>query len=570
MATTGRLNAASKRWRTLINSPTWLRDATTVTSPWRLGFWFLILNTLIIVSLIFTYAKVTTDLSRYRYDLAVVAEMGLGRLFSGTIFLALTFFLTIFVPLRVAGVFLGPRVGRYFDQIVLSGITPWRFLIGKVIGQQAFFATAIAVSLPYFILCLSFGAVSFWEVILCATMLFVYIHVLVVVYLAISTLLSEIVALPLVIGVFFAAAIFGLEHLSPNPIGGMTPVSTILGMFYEDTYTRQTYTFRGGFGSLGLTSSNVLLYSILSACTLGLGSLAVALGPINALANGLNTFGAVVFPGDKKRSSWLKRRFGLRRQAELSFLYENNSTAWRACDFRRRWSLRELTFGLLIASALIWTYWLFPPFGSGFYALLMFLCICAIFLNIRLFADPWMAERLYAKRFEAGTLNAMHFLGNSVMIWLGFGWLPAFLGLDVTPQDAYRGSAQLEIQDKNLICVTQFVLMGTAFYAIVRWFIVRRLSGETSAFLALFVMIVLAFVPFWVGLFGNLITPLDSPDHELWMMMGFPLMLIESIESVRWLGYRALSWSASFYTVITLLFAMLAWKRRQQLPRRRL
>ena len=204
----------------------WLRDATTVTSPWRLGFWFMVLNALIIGSLIY----VDTEIIRELDNQTVIAELGLGRLLAGSIFLALTTFVTVFVPVRTAGVFYGPRLGRYFDQIILSGITPWRFLMGKVLGQQAFFATVVAVSLPYFILCLSFGGVFFWEVLLCTFILLVYVQVLVIVYLAFTTFLSEIIALPLVIGLFGAAGVFGLLHVSPNPIGGITPVSTIMGM----------------------------------------------------------------------------------------------------------------------------------------------------------------------------------------------------------------------------------------------------------------------------------------------------------------------------------------------------
>jgi hypothetical protein len=337
--------------------------------------------------------------------------------------------MTVFVPLRTAGVFIGPRVGRYFDQIVISGITPWRFLMGKVLGQQAFFVTVVAVSLPYFILCLSFGGVSFWEVFLCTVMLFVYVHVLVVIYLAFTTVLSEILALPLVIGLFGIAAAIGLAHLSPNPIGDLTPTGTIMGMLYQDTSTHLSFTFRGGFGQLGLVTSHVLLYGLLSLFMLGLGSLAVALGPINALTTGLNTFGAVVLPGDKKRASWLKQRFDLRRHSEFSFLYENNSATWRALDFQRRWSLRELVFVLLTSAALIWAFWFFPPFGEPFYMALRLLCVCAIFLNAKIFADSWMAERLYAKRWDAGTLNSLHFFGNTTLIWLGFGWLPSALAL---------------------------------------------------------------------------------------------------------------------------------------------
>src|SRR5262249_53939783 len=45
---------------------------------------------------------------------------------------------TFLIPLRPATVFWGPRIGRYFDQVVLSGISPLRFVIGKATSQNLF------------------------------------------------------------------------------------------------------------------------------------------------------------------------------------------------------------------------------------------------------------------------------------------------------------------------------------------------------------------------------------------------------------------------------------------------
>ena len=85
----------------------------------------MVLNALIIGNLIY----VDTEIIRELDNQTVIAELGLGRLLAGSIFLALTTFVTAFVPVRTAGVFYGPRLGRYFDQIILSGIKPWRFLM---------------------------------------------------------------------------------------------------------------------------------------------------------------------------------------------------------------------------------------------------------------------------------------------------------------------------------------------------------------------------------------------------------------------------------------------------------
>lgn len=202
------------------------------------------------------------------------------------------------------------------------------------------------------------------------------------------------------------------------------------------------------------------------------------------------------------------------------------------------------------------------------------MCVCAIFLNAKLFADSWMAERLYTKRLDAGTLNALHFCGNSVLIWLGFGWLPSVLNLDVEPNVSDSPAEFMEIQETNLSLVTQFVVMGLAFYAILRWIILRRVNVESSSLLAIFLMIVITFIPIWLSAFANLNTALDEPDRFPWLAMGNPIEMIESANSMR----RPVSnddriglyWSASLYSFVALLFTALTWKSRQRLPRRRL
>ncbi|MEZ5330164.1 MAG: hypothetical protein R3F19_34390 [Verrucomicrobiales bacterium] len=73
--------------------------------------------------------------------------------------LSLSAFITIFVPIRV-GPIMGPRVGRYFDQIVLSGISPLRYFSGKVLSQNVFLAVIAMAAMPYLVLCVSLGGIS--------------------------------------------------------------------------------------------------------------------------------------------------------------------------------------------------------------------------------------------------------------------------------------------------------------------------------------------------------------------------------------------------------------------------
>src|SRR4030095_13202992 len=49
----------------------------------------------------------------------------------------------------------------------------------------------------------------------------------------------------------------------------------------------------------------------------------MVLGPAHRFTPGLNNFGSVVLPGDRKRRIFRKLRFALTRKVELAFLYEN-------------------------------------------------------------------------------------------------------------------------------------------------------------------------------------------------------------------------------------------------------
>lgn len=132
----------------------------------------------------------------------------------------------------------------------------------------------------------------------------------------------------------------------------------------------------------------------------------------------------------------------------------------------------------------------------------------------------------------------------------------------------------MEIQEMNLVLVTQFVVMSLAFYTILRWIILRPVNVESSSLLAIFLMIVITFIPIWLSAFANLNTALDEPDRFPWLTMGNPIEMIESANSMR----RPVSnddriglyWSASLYSFVALLFTALTWKSRQHLPRRRL
>lgn len=114
------------------SSPTWIRDRSGLLSGQMIGFTALILNAGMLAMIAVLFDSPTS----FRRLLQTL-DFGslLGLLLCGGAMAAVT----LLVPLRQTGLFLAPRIGRYFDQIVLSGISPLRYMAGTIAAQNLFF-----------------------------------------------------------------------------------------------------------------------------------------------------------------------------------------------------------------------------------------------------------------------------------------------------------------------------------------------------------------------------------------------------------------------------------------------
>ncbi len=568
--------------RELGNSPTWERDASAITSPLRMGSWFLILNLLIIGAMAGLY-KVFASVPPGALASQALADLGLGWLFACAIFLALTLFLTFFIPIRVVGAFFTPRLGRYFDQIVISGVSPARYVAGKVIAQNVFLLFVLAVSLPYFLLCLSFGGVSFGYVAICFIALWLYVNLLVVAMLAASMILSETWALVIVIGGFFLSALIGFFPASPHPFN-LTPIAVISSVGYQDHIQPNLNMgkllknlYEGSFSGLTLFQSHWMLYFLEASILILLGLLAVALGPINCLARGVNTFGEAVLPGDKQRSTWAKRRLGLRRLGELSFLYENASRAWKDRDFRRRWMLRELVFVLTIGVGLIWLYW--PSMSVRFYRFHFQLALLGCLLNGFLFIDTWVSSRLRQGKWEAAPLNALFYGFNLLLIFAAFGWWPWHQMLDADPlhwQDSNIPYGYLGAWQQNLRAIGLLIVMAATFYATLFWYSTRVANKFFCWLAGIAIYGVIALLPNWIWNF------VDSISAENDILPTAPVLELcspfKALESLRNDGRfievetaRLGLWACvAWHVIAATLFVWLGWRKHRTLPVRSL
>src|ERR1700744_151942 len=128
------MNSVRRFFSFFLDSPTYGRDRANLISGFSIGVAGLLLNgavLLLVVPLLFApeggFRNVTDN-------------MEFGQLLAMILLGGATAFATLLIPLRLVTVFWEPRAGRYFDQIVLSGISPLRFVIGKAASQNLFLA----------------------------------------------------------------------------------------------------------------------------------------------------------------------------------------------------------------------------------------------------------------------------------------------------------------------------------------------------------------------------------------------------------------------------------------------
>ena len=135
------------------DSPTYMRDRANLLTGFTIGVTALLLNGVV---LLFVYPFLAASANSSVTDYLDFGQMMGLILLGGT-----SAFATALIPLRLATVFWEPRLGRYFDQVVLSGITPLRFVIGKALSQNLFLALILFLLIPYFVLSLTLGGVNF-------------------------------------------------------------------------------------------------------------------------------------------------------------------------------------------------------------------------------------------------------------------------------------------------------------------------------------------------------------------------------------------------------------------------
>ncbi|MGK0190397.1 MAG: hypothetical protein ACI9R3_006223 [Verrucomicrobiales bacterium] len=408
-----------ERIRSLGNSPTHERDVATMFNPLRLSVWLLFLNATLMVAIGGGF-YILSQTSRAPYEgrslIGVLQVMGFSEILTSVIFLSLSAFITIFVPIRVVGPIMGPRVGRYFDQIVLSGISPVRYFAGKVLSQNVFLAVIAVAAMPYLALCVSLGGISINYTLLGVLVLAVYANVLALSTLLLSVFISEITSIIVILLLSVITFVIGLAPMVPNPMP-VSPSAVFLAPLYENV------------GSVGwnrlftipwIPQEHVQMMIFLSTagavCFMCITWL--VLGPLHCIIQENGTFGEVVLKGDSKKRGFLKRRMALRLRSEISFFYENRAPWLRRWDFPLRWAMSEVLFGLSLAIPFA----ILPILVSAEFndekmvITAFFVGVLWILWNNALFLKDRTTERLKQGGAEVGHIDLLFYFANLVMI----------------------------------------------------------------------------------------------------------------------------------------------------------
>lgn len=269
-------------------------------------------------------------------------------------------FATFLIPLRLATVFMGPRTGGYFDQIVLSGISPLRFLIGKATSQNLFLALILFLLLPYLVLSLTLGGVDFGSFVAGLFLVWLYCMALALVTLWMSLYFNEVLAAVIVIGSAALIAELGCIPLEFQPFV-LTPFPALIHPVYQSVPYYQNAiptAFFPVFLSCAIGMTLVICVSLF----------AIYVGPLFGIIQENSTFGEVVRAGDSKRRRWFRMRPHIQRPSEIAFFYENRSEQFRRWEGLIRWGIGfcGLTLVSIAASAgLLWLVTFVPVLRGG-------------------------------------------------------------------------------------------------------------------------------------------------------------------------------------------------------------
>lgn len=317
------------------DSPTYGRDRANLISGFSIGTTGLLLNGAVLMLVL--PLMLDPDDPDFR---ALTENVEFGQLLALILLGGATGFATVLIPLRLVTVFWGPRIGRYFDQIVLSGISPLRFVIGKAVSQNLFLGLILFLLLPYLVLSLTLGGVNMVFFLAGLFLVWLYCMALALVTLWVSLYLNELLAAVLVIAAATALSALGCIPMPIQPFV-ITPFPALIHPVYS------SIPFFDGRIPADFFTVFVSCATCMTA-VIGVSLFAIYLGPLYGIIRENSTFGEVVRSGDSKRKRWIRLRLHIQRPSEIAFFYENRSRAFHRNEGLIRWGIGFC--GLLLLS----------------------------------------------------------------------------------------------------------------------------------------------------------------------------------------------------------------------------
>ena len=339
-----------RAWRAVIeyawDNPTAEHDERAILVGPKVGLWLGLLLLVVISGAAFAFLALPAAEPSLR---AALAELGPGPYLIAATQASLALFLTMIVPLRAVGLLEGPRWRGYLDQLVTTGITPWRYYAGKWATTQPFLLALLGATLPLTALFALLGGFDPGRALVGYLLLFAYGNLLLAVALALGVVLHELMALLLTWALFLGLSV--LDYLPvPATLAAWTPHRYFVQPFVPHLAGSEAEALTQLFGTarpLGLELPWIAWALLAWALVGGLAVLACGIGPLHAFQPGLNNFGAVVLPGDRARTILRRVRPFLQRKVELAFLFENRGPRLV------RWTLAVRGLGQLIVLALL-------------------------------------------------------------------------------------------------------------------------------------------------------------------------------------------------------------------------
>jgi hypothetical protein len=332
------MTAVNRLLAIFADSPTYGRDRASLFSGFTIGTAGLLLNGAVLLLVL------PLMLDPDDHDLRMLTEnLEFGQLLALILLGGATIFATLLIPLRLMTVFWGPRAGRYFDQVVLSGVSPLRFVMGKAVSQNLFVGLIVFLLLPYLVLSLTLGGVNVAFFLSGLFLVWLYCMALALVTLWASLHFNELLAALLVI---VGAAILSALGCIPMPTQPfvMTPFPALLHPLYSSVPILAgpiTRDFLPVF----------VACAVCLAATIGVSLVAIHLGPLFGIIRENSAFGEVVRQGDSRRKRWFRLRLHIQRPSEIAFFYENRSDAFRRHEGLIRWGFAFGGLVLLLSAA---------------------------------------------------------------------------------------------------------------------------------------------------------------------------------------------------------------------------